>query len=103
MQSHAGTPTWGGNWGGGKKEGWRAEEGSFPSAGCAVEGGRHEFSGRPQLGGIGFRHTADVTVLEGTATCPFNYFADRLLLGRGYAPGRRQELIAELIESGSCR
>jgi hypothetical protein len=47
MQSHAGTPAWGGNWGGRKKERWRAEEGSIPSAGYGVEGGRYEFSGRP--------------------------------------------------------
>jgi len=30
MQSHAGTPAWGGNWGGAKKEGWRARrKGAF--------------------------------------------------------------------------
>ena len=103
MQSHAGTPTWGGNWGGDKKDGWRAEEGSFPSVGCGMEGGRDEFSGSAQLGGVGFRHTADVTILEGTATCPFDHFSDGLLLGCGHTACHCQELVAELVEPGSCR
>jgi hypothetical protein len=46
MQSYAGTPAGRGSWGRDKKDSWRAEEGSFPSAGCGVEGGRNEFSGR---------------------------------------------------------
>jgi len=102
MESHAGTPAWGGNKGGGKKEGWRAEEGSFPSAGCGVEGGRDEFSGRPQFGHIALRHAADVAVLENATTCPFHQFADGLLLGCGNASCCCQDLVAKLIESQTC-
>ena len=103
MQSRAGTPAWGGNWGGGKKEGWRAEEGSFPSAGCGVESSRDEFCGRPQLRDIRFGHAADVAVLEGTAACPFDHFGDGLLLACGNAPCRSQELVTQLVERGTYR
>ena len=103
MQSRAGTPAWGGNWGGGKKEGWRAEEGSFPSVGCAVEGGRDDFGGRTQLWDIRFGHTADVTVLKCAAARPFDHFGDGLLFGCGHTTCHCQELIAELVESGCCR
>jgi len=103
MQSHAGTPARGGNWCGGKKEGWRAEEGSFPSEGCAVECGHDEFSGRPQLRDILFGHTTDVTILKCAGACPFDHFSDGLLLSCGHTACHCQELIAELVESGSCR
>ena len=103
MQSRAGTPAWGGNWGGGKKEGWRAEEGSFPSAGCGVEGRRDEFCGGPQLRDIRFGHAADVTVLKCAAARPFDHFGDGLLLSCGNAPCRSQELVTQLVERRNCR
>ena len=71
--------------------------------GCAVEGGRDEFSGRSQLWDIRFGHAADVTVLKCAAARPFDDFSDGLLLGYGYTACHGQELIAELIESGNCR
>ena len=42
--------------------------------------------------------------LNDATTCPFHHFADGLLLGRGNAPCRRQELVAKLVESrtSSC-
>ena len=103
MQSRAGTPAWGGNSGGGKKEGWRAEEGSFPSAGYGVEGRRDEFCGRPQFRDIRFGHTADIAVLECAAARPFDHFGDGLLLGCGNTACHCQELIAELVERGTSR
>jgi hypothetical protein len=72
------------------------------SASCAGYGRRHEFSGRPQLRGIGLRHAADIAVLEGAATCPFHHFADALFLSRGNAPCRGKEFVTKLVEPGTC-
>ena len=71
-------------------------------AGCASEGRGNELSGRSQLRDIGLPHAAHVTVFEGASTSPFYHFANGFLLGRGKAPCRRQELVAELVESRTC-
>jgi hypothetical protein len=73
------------------------------SANCASEGRSQVFSGSTQLRSIGLRQPADVAVLEGAATGPFNDFGDSALLTRGDTARCSQELIANLVERGTPR
>ena len=74
----------------------------FQSARCASNGRCYEFRGRSQLWDISLRHSADVAILEHATACPFHYFANRSLLGRGNTSCRCQELVPKLVEPGTA-
>jgi hypothetical protein len=60
-------------------------------------------SGCLPLGHIGLRHAANIAVLEGASTGPLDHFTDSLLLGRGNAARRCQELVVKPVEPRTSR